>query len=64
MDHEKNLESIRVHLPESLKLDLMEIAIQQDRKLSELVRFALEDWTYGQARHACKQGPNSHDRGR
>ena len=64
MDHEKNLESIRVHLPESLKLDLMDLAIQQDRKLSELVRFALEDWLYGQVRHVCKQGPNSHERGR
>jgi hypothetical protein len=64
MDHEKNLESIRVHLPESLKVDLMELAIQQDRKLSELVRFALEDWLYGQARHVCKQGPNSAGRGR
>ena len=53
---EKCLESVRVHLPESLKTDLMNLAAQEDRALSELIRVALEDWLYGQARHICKPG--------
>lgn len=40
---EKCLESIRVHLPESLKRDLQDMAMQQDRALSEMIRYALED---------------------
>ena len=44
---EKCLESVRVHLPESLKNDLMILAAQEDRALSELIRVALEDWLYG-----------------
>ena len=54
---EKCLESIRVHLPESLKRDLQDMAMQQDRALSEMIRYALEDWLYGQARHLCNPVP-------
>ena len=64
MDHEKITESIRVHMSESLKRDLQDLAVQQDLAVSELIRVALEDWLYGQARHLCRQGPQSAERGR
>ena len=62
--HEKCLESCRVWLPESLKNDLQNLAAQQDRKLSELIRVALEDWLYGQARHICRPVPERSERDR
>lgn len=61
---EKCLESIRVHLPESLKRDLQDMAMQQDRALSEMIRYALEDWLYGQSRHLCSTGPKRDEQGR
>lgn len=61
---EKCLESIRVHLPESLKRDLQDMAMQQDRALSEMIRYALEDWLYGQSRHLCSTGPKRDEPGR
>ena len=61
---EKCLESIRVHLPESLKHDLQDMAMQQDRALSEMIRCALEDWLYGQSRHLCSPVPESAERDR
>ena len=62
--HEKCIESVRVHLPERLKNDLQDLAAQEDRALSELIRVALEDWLYGQVRHICRPGPSSTERGR
>lgn len=64
MSTEKCLESVRVHLPESLKNDLMILAAQEDRALSELIRVALEDWLYGQSRHLCKPGSIRTEKGR
>ena len=64
MSEEKCLESIRVHLPDRLKHDLMARAAQEDRKLSELIRVWLEDRMYGEARHLCEPVPDRHERGR
>ena len=62
--HEKCIESVRVHLPERLKNDLQDLADQEDRALSELIRVALEDWLYGQARHICRPVPERSERDR
>ena len=64
MSQEKCLESIRVNLPERLKTDLMHLAAQQDRTLSDLVKLYLEDRVYGDGRHLCETGPDRHERGR
>ncbi len=44
---EKCLESIHIHTGESLKRDLQDLAMQQDRTVGELIRVVLEQYAYG-----------------
>ena len=44
---EKCLESLHVHTGETLKRDLQDIAMQQDRSVGELIRAVLEQYAYG-----------------
>lgn len=44
---QKCLESIKLHLPETLKRDLQDLAMQEDRPVSEYIRVALVQHVYG-----------------
>lgn len=44
---EKFLESLHVHTGETLKCDLQDLAMQQDRTVGELIRTVLEQYVYG-----------------
>lgn len=44
---EKNSESMKIHLSESLKRDLKVLAAIQGKELSEYVRDVLETYVYG-----------------
>ena len=46
----KCLESIKLHLPEYLKQDLQDLAMQYDRPVSEYIRTELAQHVYG-AKH-------------
>lgn len=50
MATEKNSEELKLRLPESLYTDLMRLAAQQDRSLSDYVRHVLTSHTYGAIR--------------
>lgn len=43
----KCLESIKLHLPEDLKRDLQDLAMQDDRPVSEYIRTVLTQHVYG-----------------
>lgn len=43
----KCLESIKLHLPEDLKRDLQDLAMQEERAVSEYIRVVLQLHTYG-----------------
>lgn len=43
----KCLESIKLHLPEDLKRDLQDLAMQDERGVSEYIRFVLLLHVYG-----------------
>lgn len=43
----KCLESIKLHLPEDLKRDLQDLAMQDDRPVSEYIRVVLQLHVYG-----------------
>lgn len=43
----KCLESIKLHLPEDLKRDLQDLAMQDDRPVSEYIRVVLAIHVYG-----------------
>lgn len=49
---EKKTEQITIWLPESLKVDLMHMAADGDRKLSDYIRHALILHAYGHSRAA------------
>lgn len=57
MTHEKCLESIRLNLPEQLRRDLQDLAAQEDRALSELIRIILNERMYGLAPTICHKEP-------
>ena len=44
---QKCLESIKLHLPETLKRDLQDLAMQEDRPVSEYIRVVLAQHVYG-----------------
>lgn len=44
---EKNLESLHVHTGESLKRDLQDLAMQEERAVGEYIRWVLEQHVYG-----------------
>lgn len=43
---EKNLESLHVHTGESLKRDLQDLAMQEERAVGEYIRWVLEQHVY------------------
>lgn len=49
---EKKTERVTVWLPESLAVDLMRMAHDDDRKLSEFITVALSRYAYGHSRKA------------
>lgn len=51
---EKALETITLHVPESLKRDLQDLALAEDRAVGEWVRHHLALIVYG--RLACLEG--------
>jgi len=53
---EKSLETITLHLPESLKRDLQDLALAEDRSVSEYIRHELSAIVYG--RMALREGAN------
>lgn len=50
---EKRIAEVTVRLEESLKRDLQDLAMHQDRTLSEVIRVVLEDHLYGLKRRLC-----------
>lgn len=64
---EKCIAEIKLWLPEHMKRDLQDLADQDDRKTSELIRVVLEDWLYGAQRRLCRagtEGAHRTDKGR
>jgi hypothetical protein len=50
---EKKTEQVTLWLPESLKVDLMHLANEDDRKLSDYVAHVLSLHAYGKRKHVC-----------
>lgn len=48
--NEKLIEFVKVHLNESLKRDLQDLAMADDRKVSDYIRIVLEYHCYGAQR--------------
>lgn len=64
---EKCIAEINLWLPEQMKRDLQDLADQDDRKTSELIRVVLEDYLYGAQRKLCRpssEGPKRDEQGR
>lgn len=51
---EKKTERVTVWLPESLAIDLMRLAHDDDRKLSDFITLALSRYTYGHSRRSSE----------
>lgn len=49
---EKITERVDLHLPETMKRDLQDMAMKEDRKVSDLVRHIVACWLYGH-QHGC-----------
>jgi hypothetical protein len=49
---EKITTRIDLHLPESMKADLLDLALAEDRKVSDLVRHIVACYLYGH-QHNC-----------
>jgi metal-responsive CopG/Arc/MetJ family transcriptional regulator len=49
---EKKTERVTVWLPETLAIELMRLAHNDDRKLSEFITLALSRYVYGHSRRA------------
>lgn len=60
---EKCLDSIKLHLPEGLKRDVQDLALAEDRSVSEYIRHWLAHHVYG-AKRFDKEGANSSEEGR
>lgn len=54
--HEKALETITLHLPESLKRDLQDIACVEDRAVGEWIRHHLAMIVYGRLQMKAAKG--------
>lgn len=48
--------TIRLHLPDAMRLDLHDLAATSERDVSEFIRLVLEDYLYGAQRHICRDG--------
>jgi hypothetical protein len=57
---DKCLDSIKLHLPDGLKRDLQDLALADDRAVSEYIRHVLFAHVYG-AKRSDKEGANSGD---
>jgi hypothetical protein len=53
---EKKTEQVTLWLPESLKIDLMHLAADDDRKLSDYISHVLALHVYGKRRCQCAEG--------
>ena len=60
---EKSQANIKLWLPDAMKRDLQDLADQDDRKTSELIRVILEDYLYGAQRRLCRPGSEGAHRG-
>ena len=60
---EKSQANIKLWLPDAMKRDLQDLADQDDRKTSELIRVILEDYLYGAQRRLCRTGSEGAYRG-
>lgn len=49
---EKITERIDLHVSETMKHDLQDMAMREDRKVSDLVRHIVACWLYGH-QHSC-----------
>jgi hypothetical protein len=54
---EKITDRIDLHLPESMKRDLQDCAMRDDRKVSDFIRHILACWLYGH-QHSCTPDGN------
>ena len=61
---EKCLERIPVHMPETLKRELQDLALLEDRAVGEYIRHVLELHVYGARRRPEQEGPIRADRDR
>ena len=59
---EKCLESIHVHVGETLKRDLQDLALLENRAVGELIRCILEDRLYGAIARIRDSNPNNEAR--
>lgn len=59
---EKKTEQVTLWLPESLKVDLMHLAADDDRKLSDYITHVLALHVYGKRRCECAE-PEAQKRG-
>lgn len=59
---EKCLESIHVHVGETLKRDLQDLALLENRAVGELIRCILEDRLYGAISRIRDGNPNNEAR--
>ncbi len=50
---EKKTEQVTLWLPETLKVDLMHLAAEDDRKLSDYITHILFLHCYGKRKHEC-----------
>ncbi len=58
--NEKNLDRVVVHLGESLKRDIQDLAMADDRRVSDYIRIVLEYHCYGaQRRIQSRDGTGS-----
>jgi hypothetical protein len=62
----KCLAEIKLHVPDALKRDVQDLAMAEDRKVSEYIRVVLEDHVYGKRRRPleCCHGAVRDDEGR
>jgi len=54
--HEKAMETITLHLPDTLKRDLQDLALVEDRAVGEWIRHHLAMMVYGRLQMKAAQG--------
>lgn len=50
---EKKIDELKIHVTETMKRDLQDMALVEDRKVSDLARHIIEVYLYG-AKHRIK----------
>lgn len=61
---DKCLDSIKLHLPEDLKRAVQDLALSDDRSVSEYIRHWLEIHVYGAQRMRRREGAERRGEGR